>query len=67
MSLLLPYGTVTDERRVVIRKVRITGTINDEWEVDGLTGGETDEEIINRALDDWRYTEYEDLEGEIEE
>lgn len=43
-------------------KVRVTGTINDEVEVD-VEDDATHEEIKEAALDAWSYVEYQDLEA----
>jgi hypothetical protein len=40
-------------------KLRITGTINDEVEVEA----DSEEEAKEKALMEWRYVEYEDLEA----
>jgi hypothetical protein len=50
---------------MIVRKVRIRGTINDEVEVE-VEEGTPDEEVVEQALSAWRYVEYEDLEGEID-
>lgn len=46
-------------------KVRIKGHINDVVEVEHEEGA-TDEEICRKALDEWRYVEYEDLSAEVD-
>jgi hypothetical protein len=47
-------------------RVRITGTINDEVEVEApdIT---TEEQARAVALEEWRYVEYEDLEAQAAE
>jgi hypothetical protein len=45
---------------MLVAKVRIRGTINDEVEVE-YEPGMTDDEIREKARMEWMYVEYEDL------
>jgi hypothetical protein len=50
---------------MITRQVRITGTIEDVVDVE-VEEDATDEEVVAKAENEWRYVEYQDMKGEIE-